>query len=132
MTARTRSILASGLLLLIGAAAGIAVDHLIVFRQHRFAMGGEPTSGAAEMHAALLADLDRVLHLTPFQHDSINAILKRHQRSIDSAWQVIHGRMDAGMDSVHRELMGILRPEQMTLLREWASHQHLTFPPSGH
>lgn len=129
MTARMRSILASALLLLIGAAGGIAIDHLVVFRRHGLAMGS-PSSGTAATHTAvLLAELDRILHLTPPQHDSINAILRRHQQSIDSAWRVIHGQLDAGMDSVHRELQAILRPEQMTQLREWMSHQHMTDPP---
>jgi hypothetical protein len=120
-----RSIAASALLLLIGAASGIAVDHLILFHSHGSAMRGSPSSGTPTTHmAVLLAELDRVLHLTPAQHDSINGILARHQQSIDSAWRVIHGRVNAGMDSVHRELQTILRPEQMTSLREWMS-QHM-------
>ena len=124
MTERMRSIAASVLLLLIGAASGVAVDHLILFHRHGRAMGAS-SSGTSTTHmAVLLAELDRVLHLTPAQHDSISAILARHQQSIDSAWRVIHGQVNAGMDSVHRELQAILRPEQMTELRDWMS-QHM-------
>jgi hypothetical protein len=126
-----RSIMASVLLLLIGAASGIAVDHLVLFHRHGSAMGAS-SSGTATTHmAVLLAELDRVLQLTPPQHASINAILTRHQQSIDSAWRVIHGQVNAGMDSVHQELRAILRPEQMTQLREWMS-QHMAHSSAAH
>jgi hypothetical protein len=126
VTARTRSIVAGALLVLTGAAGGIAVDHLVVFSRHM--MHGSSPSGAAATHAALLGELDHALHLTPPQHDSIKAILTRHQRSIDSAWQLIHQHVNAGMDSVHQELGAVLRPEQLTLLHEWMSRQNMRMP----
>jgi hypothetical protein len=125
MTPRTRSIAASALLLLIGAGAGVAIDHLVLLHRRGVAMG-ITAARAASIHAKLLAELDRELHLTPVQHDSINAMLGRHQQSIDAAWRVIHGKLDAGMDSMHRELRTILQPEQMTLLRDWMGRQHMT------
>ena len=130
MTARMRSIAASVLLLLIGAASGIAIDHLILFHRHGRATGASASGTATTHMAVLLAELDRVLHLTPAQHDSINGILTRHQQSIDSAWRVIHGQVDAGMDSVHRELKAVLQPEQMTELRQWMS-QHMAHASGG-
>jgi hypothetical protein len=120
LTARTRSVIAGALLLLTGAAGGVAVDHLIVFRRH----AAMSDSGATHT-AVLLAELDRVLSLTPAQHEAIGAILVRHQQAIDSAWRVIHHQVDAGMDSVHREVRAILRPEQMALLREWMMKQQM-------
>lgn len=120
MTARTRSFVAGALLLLTGAAGGVAVDHLIVFR--RQAAISDP---GARHTAVLLAELDRVLSLAPAQHEAIGAILVRHQQAIDSAWRVIHHQVDAGMDSVHREVRAILRPEQMALLREWMTKQQM-------
>ena len=120
MTPRTRSLVAGALLLLTGAAAGVAVDHLVIFRRHA------AMHDAAAGHAAmLLAELDRVLNLTPSQHDALGAILVRHQQAIDSAWRLIHHQVDAGMDSVHREVRAILRPEQMTLLRNWMTRQQM-------
>jgi hypothetical protein len=125
MTPRTRSIVASALLLLIGAAAGVVGDHLVLLHRRGVALGIS-AAGAASLHAQLLAELDRELHLTPVQHDSINAMLGRHQQSIDAAWRVIHGKLDAGMDSMHQELRAILQPEQLTLLRDWMGRQHMT------
>ena len=125
MTPRARSIAAGTLLLVAGAASGIAVDHVLVFRRHAAEMNASPSHTAA-VHTALLAELDQVLHLTAAQHDTIDAILKRHQLSIDSAWRLIHMQLNAGMDSVHHELQGVLDPGQMTLLREWLTRQHLT------
>ena len=120
MTSRTRSLVAGALLLLTGAAGGVAVDHLIVFRRH-----AAMADSAARHTAVLLAELDRVLSLTPAQHDAIDSILVRHQQAIDSAWRLIHHQVDAGMDSVHREVRAILNPSQMTLLREWMSKQQM-------
>jgi hypothetical protein len=131
VTARSRSIVASALLLLIGAASGIAVDHLVLFHRHHSATGAASSGTSTRHMTTLLAELDRVLQLTPAQHDSISAILTRHQQSIDSAWRVIHGQVNAGMDSVHRELQAILRPEQMTLLRDWMSRQHMAHASGG-
>ena len=127
MTARTRSLVAGALLVLTGAAGGVAFDHLVVFTHHMMAHRDSP-SGPATTHAALLGELDQALHLTPPQHDSIKAILNRHQRSIDSAWRLIHQNMDAGMDSVHQELGAVLRPDQLTLLHEWMRRQNMTIP----
>ncbi len=118
MNERTRSITASLLLVISGAAGGVVVDHLVILHHHAGAH-----AATADHAAILLAELDKVLDLTPGQHDSIGAIITSHQRAIDSAWRAIHRNMDSGMDSVHREVAKILRPEQMTKLMEWIRRQ---------
>lgn len=117
-----RSIAASALLLFTGAAIGVAIDHLVIFHRHA-AAANAATSSIAANHGKLLAALDTLLRLTPPQHDSIAALLTRHQQSIDSAWRLIHRHLDAGMDSVHHELRTILTPDQLKALGTWMQQQ---------
>lgn len=124
MTPRTRSLAAGALLLCIGAATGVVIDHLLIFRRPASAMNAA-TPTIAVNHATLLAQLDTLLQLTPPQHDSIRAILTRHQQSIDSAWELIHRHLNAGMDSVHHELRTVLRPDQLQRLGSWMQQQSM-------
>jgi ABC-type molybdate transport system ATPase subunit len=115
MTMRSRGFAAGALLVVTGAAIGIAFDHLVVFARHRVHV---PPAAAdvGQRHEQLLAELDTALALSPAQHDAIKSILARHQSSIDSAWRLMHRQVDVGMDSVHAELRAALRPDQMDAL----------------
>jgi len=113
---RLRSVLVSALLVLSGAVLALAIQHLIAPR-------GDPGSPAV-LHAAILAEMDTTLNLTAAQRDSIQAIFVRHQALVDSAWRTINQRVDATMDSVHRELQRVLDPSQQAAFHEWMRRQH--------
>lgn len=115
MKVMSRTFAAGALLVITGAAMGIAFDHLVVFaRRH----GHVPPAAVdvQQAHERLLAEMDTALGLTPLQHDSVKSIFARHQHTIDSAWRLIHRQVNVGMDSVHAELQAALRPEQMDAL----------------
>ena len=115
MSAKSRAVVAGALLVVTGAAIGIAFDHLVVFASHR---GHLPAAAVdvRQSHEALLAEFDTALDLTPEQHEAVKSIFARHQHAIDSAWRQLHSQINVGMDSVHAELRAALRPEQMDAL----------------
>jgi Spy/CpxP family protein refolding chaperone len=108
---RVRTILIGMMLLLIGGAIALAVEHAVV--------RGHPPGSPAMLHATLLDQMDSTLQLTAAQRDSIHAIFLRHQSLVDSVWRSMNDRMQATMDSVHRELIRVLEPGQREALHEW-------------
>jgi hypothetical protein len=108
---RVRTILIGLLLLLLGGAITLALEHAVV-RHHA---PGSPST----LHATLLDQMDSTLQLTAAQRDSVHAIFLRHQSLVDSVWGSMNVRMQATMDSVHRELIRVLEPGQREALHEW-------------
>jgi hypothetical protein len=117
MKVRLRTLLTALLLVLSGGALTLLVEHLIVRPR-------APAASPTVRHAALLAEMDTTLHLTPAQRDSIHAIFVRHQGLMDSAWRSIHQRLATTMDSVHHELEAVLQPDQLAAFRAWMGQQH--------
>jgi hypothetical protein len=108
---RARTALKAILLLLVGGALTLLVEHTVL-RRHA-------PAPPASLHATLLDEMDSTLHMTPAQRDSIHAIFLRHQSLIDSVWGSMNLRMQTTMDSVHHELIRVLEPEQRAALHEW-------------
>lgn len=123
MRARLRPILIGLLLFLGGATAALFAEHMVLLH-HR-------PSPRTISHRALLNEMDSTLRLTPAQHDSVAAIFARHQPLVDSAWRTINHQLYAAMDSVHRELERVLKPQQTERLHEWMRRQHDTPPPGA-
>ena len=84
------------------------------------AMAGIAFEKRAPMrHATMPADpqqfvdhLARGLDLDSAQRTAIAAILARHQGAVDSVWRALQPRVGATLDSVHREILTVLTPEQ--------------------
>jgi|ERR1043166_5165837 hypothetical protein len=116
MSPRVRRALGVTLLLLSGAASGLALEHLVILH-HRHTE--QPQS-----LAPLMVHLDSALDLTPAQRESVRVIFAHHQVAIDSAWRILHGRVLGVLDSVHRELARVLSPDQIKALHAWMMTHH--------
>ncbi len=81
----------------VGFAAGMAVQS---WASHRGRGGGY--SGY----------LTRELGLTAAQHDSIAAILRRHQPELHAIFLTIRPQIDSARARVSDEIRGLLRPDQ--------------------
>ena len=115
---RWRTALAAISSLVLGAAAGIAIDRLL--QAHRSA--GDRL--LAEVHHDPLGAIDRVVQLTPDQRARIAGILERRQPAIDAMWAETHVRLRATVDSVVSEIAAVLEPEQAARFRAAADEVH--------
>lgn len=97
-----------------GAAAGVAYD------RHASAVRRIPTMDAA--HA--VQHMRLVLGLNAQQTASIQAILARHQHAVDSSWHAMQPGVRANLDSTLREIMAVLKPEQIGRFREMVHVMH--------
>jgi len=102
------------LLLALVFAAGVASG---VFYERR----EEPVhhAVAADAHD-VLAGLTRELDLTAAQEQTINEILARHQKEVDSSWHAMRPRVHAALDTAVQEIVGVLTPEQAAKFRKLA------------
>ncbi len=115
---RTRPLLAALLLLVTGGILALAIERVV---QHHH---GAPADPNAALHAHFMTDLASAVDLTPAQRDSIDRIFRRHQGMVDSAWVSINSHVHATMDSVRREIEGVLQPAQLTPFRDWVRRHH--------
>lgn len=123
MTPQWRSRLTAILLVVSGAALGLATEHAIIL--HRHGLQHQHRQTVLPSHAVILSALDDVLKLTPAQHDSIDKVLRRHQKEIDDAWLAIHRQMATNMKDVHNEIAHVLTPDQINKFHDWLrSQQH--------
>ncbi len=104
----------AGLLLLLAALAGGAIGSAITvgsLDRH----GGRERRHGAEWYVELLQhDLD----LTPAQHDSVQAILRRHGNDLDSARSALAARLDQMRDTIRAEGRTQLTPSQLARYAE--------------
>jgi len=105
-------------LLVIGAAAGIAVDRL----HHR--SGGSLSKLIAEVHRDPLGLMERKLHLSPEQRARIAVILERRQKTLDAFWEDTHVRLRATVDSTVSEIAAELDSSQAEQFRRMADEIH--------
>ena len=105
-------------LLVIGAAAGIAVDRL----HHR--SGGSHSKLIAEVHRDPLGLMERKLHLSPEQRARIAVILERRQKTLDAFWEDTHVRLRATVDSTVSEIAAELDSSQAEQFRRMADEIH--------
>jgi hypothetical protein len=97
-----------------GAAAGAGYD------RHVSSAHGVQMMDAAHVlqHMRLLLGLDTA------QTTAIAAILAHHQRAVDSSWRAMQPEVRANLDSTLREIMGVLRPDQVGRFRELVHAMH--------
>jgi hypothetical protein len=103
----TVSWLRGSILLLAVFAAGVTIGAVYERR-----MVAAPGSGSPMDPANVMKVLDRDLRLDSAQHASINAILTRHQATIDSTWRAMQPNMRAAIDSTQMEIATVLRADQ--------------------
>ena len=116
-------------LLVLGAAAGVAVDRL----HHR--SGGPLSKLIAEVHRDPMSVMERELGLRPEQRSRVAAILERRQGAIDAVWQDTHVRLRATVDSVVSEISAELDSGQARRFRALADEIHNApgfLPRRGH
>lgn len=110
--------LKGALLLLVTFGAGVALG-----------VGYERRHGPAHEAAAMdahhvLQHFSRELGLDSAQVQAIRSILTRHQTAVDSAWHAMQPRVSATLDSTLQEILGVLRPEQVTRYRKMIEEMH--------
>lgn len=125
MTGRLPTGLVGGLaLVLLGGVLGIAADRLV--------SGRTPSAlTPLEAHELMLADFRDRLGLDEAQVDEIDSIFRRHQRAVETSWQEIQPHLRSAIDSVHRHMERILRPDQREAFREWVAEQVESTPGRG-
>ncbi len=85
----------------VGLVAGAALQGWVAGR-HEHRGGRDPYS----------AYLRRELQLSPAQHDSVVAILRRHRVEMQALFRTIRPRLDSVRANVAEEIRGILTPAQ--------------------
>ena len=93
------------------------------------AIGRSYERGRASSHAAagvrhLLPHLTERLDLDSAQQTAIAAILARRQAAVDSTWHVVQPHVRATMDSTLREILVVLRPDQVETYRRMMETRH--------
>ena len=68
------------------------------------------------------------LHLDADQQRAIADVLAEHQKDVDAAWHALQPHVRSTMDLAHKEIEGILRPEQAEAFRKMIGARH----PPGH
>ena len=97
------------LLLLAAALGGAAVGGVATAVRLR-GMDGFGHGGGTQAYVRLL---DRNLHLSGAQQDSVRAILARHRGAMDSLWSALRPRLQALRDTIRTEIGAQLTPSQM-------------------
>src|SRR5262245_44642035 len=119
---KPRAWLAALALLVLGAVLGITFD--------RFHVRGLGHGSMSRLHEQLrhdpMAVIDRELHLSPEQRTRIAALLERRQHDINAAWEDVHVRLRATIDSVVNEIAAELDSAQAVKFRTTADRIHST------
>jgi hypothetical protein len=97
-----------------GAAAGAGYD------RHFLSARSAQTMDAAHalQHMRLLLGLDSA------QTAAVATILAHHQHAVDSSWHALQPEVRANLDSTLREIMTVLKPEQVGRFRELVHAMH--------
>lgn len=74
----------------------------------------------AMMHAHVV----QLLGLNASQDSAVQAIVARHQLTVDSSWQVLQPRVRGTLDSAFREIEAVLTPAQAAKFRALVAEMH--------
>lgn len=113
MSAKARAVLAALSLLVLGAVIGVALD------RHLHGSSAAPGNAAAALHEITMSAIEEELDLTIDQRRQIDSIIAARHYALRHAWQAVHSQLGAAVDTVHREIAGVLTPEQRVKFREW-------------
>ena len=107
-------------LLLAAFAAGVAVGGgaSAVLADHQ----GDRSAGSRHPETSFLEHLDRDLHLTPVQHDSVAAILKRYDEPMRQLWQAQRRGFDSLRVQVRADISRVLNDQQQVQFNRMNQH----------
>lgn len=121
-----RTLLGTISLVTIGAVLGIAADRTLhapgarnILADHTAALVDHAAELRESLHESALSDFEEHLHLDENQRRSIDSLFRRHQGSVDEAWETLRPQVESAVDSVHMHIESILRPDQREAFREW-------------
>jgi len=97
-----------------GAAAGVGYDRHVSRLHHVPAMDAT--------HALQLMRLE--LGLDSAQTAAVATILSHHQHTVDSSWRAMQPEVRANLDSTLREIMTVLKPDQVGKFRQMVHVMH--------
>lgn len=80
--------------------------------------GSGPAAHYLQRHFARELDLDSA------QQQAVAAIIARRQEAVDSAWHRLEPHVRATMDSAHREIRALLRPDQAEKYHRMVAQHH--------
>lgn len=109
-----RGLLTLALTFAAGAAAGVGYDRHVASARHGQTMDA----------AAALKHMQIVLGLDSAQSEAVATILARHQHTVDASWRAMQPAVRANLDSTLREIMAVLRPDQVARFRELVHVMH--------
>lgn len=118
MSARARAFLALAATLGCGLVAGVALG--------RTWLAPRPSAGMTE--ESLLAAMAHDVGLDAAQVQAVRAVLDRHQRTVDSAWQTLRPNVHAAIMASQTEIAAILHPEQRERYARWLRNAHGSMP----
>ena len=97
-----------------GAAAGVGYD--------RHMSSARTTPPMDEKH--VLQHMQLLLGLDSAQTAAIATILAHHQHAVDSSWHAMQPQVRANLDSTLRDIMTVLRPDQVEKFRNLVHVMH--------
>lgn len=77
------------------------------------------SDAARAHHEAALQDLREAVGLDDAQVAQVHAVFARHQGAVQDAWQAVQPQIEIAMETVHREIADLLRPEQRGRYHDW-------------
>jgi ABC-type thiamine transport system ATPase subunit len=104
------------LLLVVTLTIGIAIG--VAYERRRM-----PAHDAPGMHH-VMHRLNDQLDLDSAQQTAIAAIFARRQGTVDSTWHALRPHVRATMDSTLREIVDVLRPDQVAKYRKMVERMH--------
>ena len=126
----TRTVLGTLSLLAIGAVLGISADRTLHHGWTSTSLGDHAVDHADQvadlresLHERALSDFEEHLQLDEEQRRSIDSLFRRHQVSVDEAWETLRPHVESAVDSVHMHIESILRPDQREAFLEWVAGQ---------
>jgi hypothetical protein len=97
-------------------ATGVIIG--VGYERHR-----APSHAMAGSHH-VMQHLTDELHLDTAQQHAIAAIFARRQGLVDSTWHAVQPHVRAMLDSTHREIVDVLRPDQLAKYRKIVERAH--------
>ncbi|HEV8599641.1 MAG TPA: hypothetical protein VGQ69_09800 [Gemmatimonadales bacterium] len=106
------------LLLAVALAAGVALG--ATYERRRLL--AHETARIESHH--VMHRFQQELGLDSAQQQAIAKILARHQGAVDSTWHALRPHVRATLDSALREVLAVLRPDQVAKYRKMVEEMH--------
>ena len=118
LPAWVRGALLLGVTLAAGIAIGVGYERRRAPAHHEMAMDAQHVL----QHFSQRLDLDSA------QYRRIAEILTRRQATVDSTWHALRPHLHSALDSTMREILGVLREDQVARYRGMVGSEHPGIP----